>query len=99
MSLWGPTYQSKSPNEKILFRTHEELDIFFRDWKLRELLETEEKRNFVKNLLLHYLKDNDYGVTVLEIEEHVLPQLRKHSHDNPLSESDFSHLKEIFLNL
>ncbi len=99
MSFWGPTYTSKSPNEKILFRTHDEVDQFFEVWSTRQLLETEEKRTFVKNLLLKYLKDADYGVTVWEIKEYILPELRKHAYDNPLSESDFSHLKEFFLNL
>lgn len=97
--FWSSTYKSKSPDNKIVFRTELDVKNFMHNWSLRQSLTSQEERDFLENLLLKYLHDNDYGLQVKEIRLQVLPELRKHSYGNPYTKADFRKLKKMLLEL
>ncbi len=97
--FWGPTYKSKSPDDKTVFSLEYDVEKFMLDWGLRQALATDEERDFVEDLLLKYLRDSDYGIQVKEIKLYILPELHKHSYGNPLTKADFRKLKKALLSL
>ncbi|GEM_PF-6724739 len=96
----GYWFRSKRKDQnQTIFCNEEEVKNFFRDWNMKEILNTEEQRSFVENMFLHYLNDSDHGIQVREIEENILPLIAQHANGNPLSFSDFQKLKKKFLSL